>query len=116
VWQYHRVHGAILDISPSKGRGGSASLEAFFATFKLYYLAGGAVLAAVGAGNVLSAVLIILRRWRLVSLAVACLNCILVPVGTILAALAAVVLLREPVRRAYELRAATPKRGSPNAR
>jgi len=115
AWQYRRVHDAILAISPSRGRGGSSPLDPFFATFRLYYLAGGAVLGAVGAGNLLSGILIRLRRWRLVSLAVACLNCVLVPVGTALAALAMVVLLREPVRRAYADRAAAPVGGASDA-
>jgi len=113
VWHYFRVHDALVEISPKRAqKGGGAELEQFFGTFRMFYLVPGVALAAVAAANLLSGILVAMRRWRLVSLAVACLNCVVVPVGTVLAALAVVVLLRDSVRRAYAAaagaRAATP--------
>jgi hypothetical protein len=55
------------------------------------------------------------RKHRILSLVVACLNFILVPVGAVLGAFALVVLLRPSVRGAYEAAnagRALPKPGS----
>src|SRR5271157_4740991 len=102
VWHYRRMHDAFLDISVSKNqKNGGMLLEQFFETFMLFYFASGAVLVALAAGNLLSGLCIRRRRFRFLSLLVACLNFILVPVGTLLGAFALVVLLRPSVRAAY---------------
>src|ERR1035438_10560111 len=84
------------------------SSDLFFDTFMLFYLFSGAVLTVIGAGNLLSGLCIRRRKYRIVSLLVACLNFILVPIGTVLGAFALVVLLRPSVRGAYEAGAARP--------
>ncbi|HMD61108.1 MAG TPA: hypothetical protein VKG78_06735, partial [Opitutaceae bacterium] len=64
---------------------------------------------------IVSGLLIGRRRLRVLSLLVACLNCLLVPVGTLLAAYTLVVLLRDSVRAAYRENAAgrAPVRAAP---
>jgi len=112
VWHYGRIHGAFLDlVSWKKQTGGEASLEPFFGEFRRFHLITGAVAAAYGTGNLLSGLLIVRRQGRLFSLAVACMNCFLVPIGTLLGAFAMVVLLRDSAREAYHARAAGPAPG-----
>ena len=105
VWHYLRMHSALVSISPTRGQSGLGSpIGQFLGTFKLFYLAPGAMLAVVGAGNLVSALLIGRRRCRMLSLLVACLNCVVVPVGTLLASFTVAVLLRDSVRGAYAAR------------
>jgi len=102
VWHYLRMHNAFLEISPNKGRSGlSTSMGQFLETFKWFYVVAGVVLASLAAANIASGLLIRRRRLLALSLLVACLNCVAVPVGTALAAFTLVVLLRASVRRAY---------------
>jgi|CZKI01.1.fsa_nt_gi hypothetical protein len=108
-WHHRRMHDAFLEIGVPKNRkNGGIALEQFFDTFMLFYLFSGAVLTVIGAGNLLSGLCIRRRKYRIVSLLVACLNFILVPIGTVLGAFALVVLLRPSVRGAYEAGAARP--------
>lgn len=106
-WEYSRVHGAFLELAArKKTHGGDPMLEEFFAVFRQFYLVFGAFVFACGAGDLLSGVFIRMRRCRAFSLFVACLNCVLVPLGTMLGAFTVVVLLRESVRGAYGAAAA----------
>jgi hypothetical protein len=106
-WQYSRMHGAFLDLAaPKIKNGGDPSLEEFFVVFRQFYVVFGAVVLACGMGDLLSGVFIRMRRYRAFSLFVACLNCLLVPLGTMLGAFTVVVLLRESVRGAYASRTA----------
>jgi hypothetical protein len=110
VWHYTRMHNAFLDITAwKKQKGARTSLEPFFGEFRRYYLICGAVLAAVGAANMLSSLLIGRKKGRVMSIVVACLNCIIVPLGTVLGAFTLVVLLRDTVREAYKSAAARPE-------
>jgi hypothetical protein len=115
-WHYRRMHGAFLEIAAAKNqKNGGILLEQFFETFMLFYLISGAALVVIGAGNLVSGLLIMRRKHRILSLVVACLNFILVPVGAVLGAFALVVLLRPSVRGAYEAAnagRALPKPGS----
>jgi hypothetical protein len=106
LWHYARMHAAFLDVTAGKRQhGGSASLEEFFLVFRQFYLVAGAVLAACAVGNLLSGFFIRGRRHHLLSLAVACLNCLVVPIGTVFGAFTLVVLLRDAVRDQYAARA-----------
>jgi hypothetical protein len=106
-WHYRRMHGAFLEISVSKSqKNGGVLLEQFFETFMLFYLVSGGALIVLGACNLLSGLCVRGKKYRILSLLVACLNFILVPVGTMLGAFALVVLLRPSVRKAYEAAAA----------
>jgi len=60
------------------------------------------VLVGVATLNIASGIFIRERRHRMVSLAVAGLNSLLVPIGTVLAGFTFVVLLRDSVRDTYE--------------
>ena len=112
VWHYRRMHDAFLDISVSKNqKNGGMLLEQFLETFILFYLASGAALMVLAAGNLLSGLCIRRRRLRVLSLLVACLNFILVPVGTVFGAFALVVLLRPSVRAAYAAAVLPRRRG-----
>lgn len=62
----------------------------------------GVGLAAIGLGNMVSATCVRRRRRRTLSLIVAGVTCIAVPIGTVLGVLTIVVLLRESVRQSYE--------------
>ena len=116
VWHYLRMHNAFLEISPKKGQKGySASMGQFLETFKWFYVVSGTVLAVVGASDLVSALLIRRRRLLAVSLLVACLNCVVLPVGTALAAFTLVVLLRDSVRRAYAAGPRAPAMAGPAA-
>ena len=107
IWQYRRVHDAFLDVTAwKKQKGGGASLQEFFEVFNLFYLVPGAIVAACCVGNLLSGILITRRKGRFLSLFVACVNCIMVPIGTLLGAFTWVVLLRDSVRAAYEAKVA----------
>jgi hypothetical protein len=108
-WQYSRMHAAFLEVTAWKRhRDGGASIEPFLAEFKRYYLIAGAAVAACGAANLLSGIFISQRRCRKISLFIAGLNGVFVPVGSVLGAYTMVVLLRDSTRAAYERRAAGP--------
>ncbi len=112
-WNYARVHAAFLDVARwKKQQGGGASLEEFFSTFVQFYLAAGTLLGLCAIGNLASSFFIARRRHWILSVAVACLDCLVVPLGTLLGAFALVVLLRDSVRREYQEKAAPhPGRG-----
>jgi hypothetical protein len=107
LWHYVRIHDAFLDLTKWKKKAGTdPSLQPFFAEFLLFHLFSGAVAAVFGIVNLASGLLIMRRRRRALSVFVACLDCIIVPVGTILGAYSIVVLLRDSVREAYGARGA----------
>lgn len=113
-WHYSRMHAAFLDVTAWKRQqDGGVSLEQFFGEFRRYYLISGAVVAACGTGNLLSGLFICRRVCRLFSLFVAGLNCVVVPVGTILGAFTLVVLFRDSVREAYDAKGAAPAQPGP---
>lgn len=79
--------------------------QEFFAVFKWFYLIGGLWFVLSGVANLISAYCLRARKGRTFSLAVACLNLLHMPLGTLLGVFTLIVLLRDTVREAYEYRA-----------
>jgi hypothetical protein len=76
----------------------------FFAIFKWFYVAFGVWFVTSGILNVLSGVFLGRRKFRTFSLVVAAMNCVHVPLGTVLGVFTIIVLLRPSVREIYEAR------------
>ena len=74
----------------------------FFAIFRWLYVVFGAWLVASGILNLLSGLFIGRKRCRTFSLVVAFINCIHIPLGTVLGVFTIIVLLRPSVREVYE--------------
>ncbi len=73
-----------------------------FAIMKWFYLIGGLWFVASGILNFISAFCLLTRKHRVFSLVVAGINCLHVPLGTILGVFTIVILVRESVRELYE--------------
>lgn len=69
--------------------------------FIVIYLVGGVVLLLASVGNILSGIFIQRRTHRIFSMTVAGLNCLQVPIGTVLGVFTIVVLGKDSVRRSY---------------
>lgn len=78
---------------------------AFFGIFLIFYVIAGTWLVISGILNVMSGLFLRERKNRTFSFVVAVINCIHVPVGTVLGVFAIIVLSRESVIRLYEERA-----------
>ncbi len=74
----------------------------FFAIFKWFYLLGAIWFVASGILNLLSGLFLLARKHRMFSMVVAGMNCLHMPLGTVLGVFTLVVLLRDSVREAYE--------------
>jgi hypothetical protein len=100
---YLFFHAVMANPDMWKGqKGGSPPPEVFFAFLRIFYVLFGFFLLASLVGNLLSAIFLGQRRHRTFSLLVAGLNCLHVPVGTVLGVFTFVVLLRPSVREAYD--------------
>ena len=77
-----------------------------FVIFKWFYLVFGLWFLLSGVANLISAYCLRARKGRTFSLAVACLNLLHMPLGTLLGVFTLIVLLRDSVREAYEYQAA----------
>jgi len=75
---------------------------AFFKIFIWFYLAMGLWLLASAVLNVLSGVFLRMRKFRTFSFVVAGINCVHIPIGTVLGIFTIVVLTRDSVRELYE--------------
>lgn len=75
-----------------------------FAILKIFYLAGGIWFLSSCVLNVISGACLLARKGRVFSMVVAGLNCLHIPLGTVLGVFTFVVLLRESVRELYEMR------------
>lgn len=73
-----------------------------FAIFKWFYLVFGAWFLASGVLNVISGFCLRARKHRTFSLVVAGINCLHLPLGTVLGVFTIVVLVRDSVRELYE--------------
>ena len=73
-----------------------------FAAFKFFYLIFGVWFFASGVMNVASGLFLRARKYRTFSLVVAGINCLHVPIGTVLGVFTIIVLIRDSVRRLYE--------------
>jgi len=74
----------------------------FFIIFIFIYVAGGIWLMASAILNVMSGLFLHARKYRTFSLIIAGINCVHVPLGTVLGVFTIIVLVREPVRQLYE--------------
>ena len=74
----------------------------FFAMLKWFYLAGGVWFVASGVLNLISGWCIRAKRNRTFSMVVAGINCLHLPLGTVLGVFTIIVLLRDSVRELYE--------------
>lgn len=77
--------------------------EEFFAVFKWFYLVMGLIILAGGLLNLLSGLYLRKKRNRMFSIIVAGLNCLQMPVGTVLGVFTFIVLMRDSVQQAYEM-------------
>jgi hypothetical protein len=77
-------------------------VQQFFAIFRWFYVIVGALLILGGLLNLLSGLFIQRRKFRTYSLVVAALDCLQIPMGTILGVFTIIVLLRDSVRELYE--------------
>lgn len=73
----------------------------FFALFRWFYLVMGVLMAAGAVGNLLSGLYLRRQVHRSFSFVIAVLNCLHIPIGTVLGVFTIVVLSRESVRRLY---------------
>jgi hypothetical protein len=100
---YTLMHAVIANPEMWKNqKGGGPPPEQFFAMFKWFYLFFGTLLVAGGLGNLISGVFIRKKKNRIFSLAVAGINCVQFPFGTVLGVFTFLVLLRDSVREIYE--------------
>jgi hypothetical protein len=74
----------------------------FFAIFKWFYLAGAIWFIGSGILNVVSGLCLRARKHRTFSIVVAGINCVHMPLGTVLGVFAIIVLMRDSVRELYE--------------
>lgn len=82
-------------------QGGSPPPDEFFAIFQWMYLFIGLFILAIGIGNFLSALYLRKKKNRTFSMIVAGINCMNMPLGTVLGVFTFIVLLRNSVREAY---------------
>jgi hypothetical protein len=80
----------------------SPSPAQFFAIFKWLYLVFACWFVASGALNLISGLCIRARKYRTFSIVVAGINCLHLPLGTVLGVFTIIVLLRNSVRELYE--------------
>ena len=102
VLHYSFMHSFFADPEMWKGQKSGPPPPKLLAMFKWFYVFFGLLLAATGAANLLSGLLIQRRKYRTFSLLVAGINCLQFPFGTVLGVFTFVVLLRDSVREAYE--------------
>jgi len=74
----------------------------FFALFKWFYLVFGVWFLASGVLNVISGLCIRVRKHRTFSLVVGGINCLHIPLGTVLGVFTIIVLILDSVRELYE--------------
>jgi hypothetical protein len=79
--------------------------QELFAVFKWVYVFGGTWLVTSGVLNVLSGLYLRARKHRTFSMIVAGINCIHIPLGTVLGVFTMIVLLRDSVLELYEAEA-----------
>jgi len=75
--------------------------EQIFAVMKWFYLAGAVWFVASGILNLISGICLRARKGRTFSLVVAGMNCLHIPLGTVLGVFTIVVLLRDSVRELF---------------
>lgn len=103
------LHGAIMSTvfnNPKiwEGQKGTPPPVEIFAVLKWFYVVGGLWFIASGVLNVISGVFLRTRKHRTFSMVVAGLNCLHMPLGTILGVFTLVVLVRDSVAELYAAR------------
>jgi hypothetical protein len=88
--------------NPQMWENQTASPEGFFWIFKWFYILFGIWFVCSGILNVISGLWMRARKNRTFSIVVAVLNCLHVPLGTILGVFTMVVLMRDSVREIYK--------------
>lgn len=101
---YTLMSSIMLNPKMFEGQKGGPPPQEFFALFQWFYWIFGALLVIGILGNLLSALWINARRYRMFSLVVAAINCFQFPLGTALGVFTILVLMRESVRDLYEAR------------
>jgi uncharacterized membrane protein HdeD (DUF308 family) len=76
--------------------------EQIFAMLKWIYLAGAVWFVASGILNLISGLCLRARKGRTFSLVVAGINCLHIPLGTVLGVFTIIVLIRDSMRELYE--------------
>jgi hypothetical protein len=76
--------------------------EKIFAVMKWFYLAGAVWFVSSGVLNLISGLCLRARKGRTFSLVVAGINCLHIPLGTVLGIFTIVILSRESVREVYD--------------
>ena len=76
--------------------------EQIFAIMKWFYLAGAVWFVTSGILNLISGLCLRARKGRTFSLVVAGINCLHIPLGTVLGVFTIIVLIRDSVRELYE--------------
>ena len=97
-----------------EGRGQQPPPEAFFAMFRVFrwfYLIMGAWFLLSTVLNLISAIGLMRRKWRTFSLVVAGINCLHMPLGTVLGVFTIIILIRDSVVEIYDAELAS--RGTP---
>jgi hypothetical protein len=74
----------------------------FFALFKVFYVVFGLWFGGSGVLNLVSAFCLRARKHRAFSMVVAAINCMHIPLGTVLGVFTIIVLIRDSVRELYE--------------
>ena len=82
-------------------KGGQPPPHEVFLIFQVFYFVFGTGIILGGVANLVSGLLILKRHGRLFSLIVAGLDCMLIPLGTVLGVFTLIVLLRESVHEVY---------------
>jgi hypothetical protein len=70
--------------------------------FRWFYVLMGVWFVMSAVLNLISGAALLKRKWRMFSIVVAALNCLHMPLGTVLGAFTIIVLLRDSVREVYE--------------
>jgi len=99
---HYLVMHAVMDGTLSNGQNTPAPPPELFMIMQAMYVGLGSFLVLGIALNVLAAVFLRQRRHRVFSMVVAGLNCLQIPLGTVLGVFTFVVLMRESVRAGYE--------------
>ena len=98
IWQQAGPTGEMRRVAPPM------DMQQFFRVFVWFYVGFGLWGVLLAALNIASGVCLGARKHRTFSLIVAGLNCVRVPLGTVLGVFTLVVLLRDSVRELYEAR------------
>lgn len=100
---HYAMFHAIMD-NPKmwENRKGTPPPKEFFDVLKWFYLIAGTWLLGSGVLNVISGFFLRARKRRMFSMIVAGLNCVHIPLGTVLGVFTLIVLMRDSVRESYD--------------